>query len=170
MEVREALTEAGVIGVTVTEVKGCGWQKGHSDIYRGAEYVVELLSKVKLELVVGDALCQVAVDTILEAVHIGKIGGGKVFVQGLESIIRTEGFNRLRPSLYCGVFLALSIHLLNLAVRNLGGRSLGRHRHAGHGGPRSADGHRRYRRAETGGRDPGSLNAISSKPGQGAAR
>lgn len=169
MEVREALTEAALVASTVTEVKDCGRQKGHSEIYRGAEYVVEL-SKVKLELVVGDALCQVAVDTILEAVHIGKIGGGKLFVQGLESIIRTEGFNRLGPSLYCGVFLALSIHLLNLAVRNLGVRSLGRHRHAEHGGPRSADGHRRYRRAETGGRDPGSLNAISSKPGQGAAR
>lgn len=88
MEVREALTEAGVIGVTVIEVKGCGWQKGHSDIYRGAEYVVELLSKVKLGLVVGDALCQVAVDAILKAAHTGKIGDGKVFVQDLESIIR----------------------------------------------------------------------------------
>lgn len=73
---------------------------------------------------VGDALCQVAVDAILKTGHTGKIGDGKVFVQDLGGIIRirTEGFNRLGPSLYCGVFLALSIHLLNLAVRNLGGR------------------------------------------------
>lgn len=88
MEVREALTEAGVSGVTVTEVKGYGRQKGHSEIYRGAEYMVELLPKVKLELVVGDALCQAAVDAILKAAHTGKIGDGKVFVQNLESIIR----------------------------------------------------------------------------------
>ncbi|MDF3935007.1 P-II family nitrogen regulator [Pseudomonas citronellolis] len=87
-EVREALTEAGVNGVTVTEVKGYGRQKGHSEIYRGAEYVVDLVPKVKLELVVGDALCQSAIDAIIKAAATGKIGDGKVFVTELESIVR----------------------------------------------------------------------------------
>lgn len=87
-DVREALTEAGVNGVTVTEVKGCGRQKGHSEIYRGAEYVVELLPKIKLEVVVGDALCQSAMDAILKAAYTGKIGDGKLFVQDLESVVR----------------------------------------------------------------------------------
>lgn len=87
-EVREALTEAGVNGVTVTEVKGYGRQKGHSEIYRGAEYVVELLPKFKLELVVSDALCQAAMDAILKAAYTGKIGDGKLFVQNLESVVR----------------------------------------------------------------------------------
>jgi nitrogen regulatory protein P-II 1/nitrogen regulatory protein P-II 2 len=87
-EVREALTEAGVNGVTVTEVKGYGRQKGHSEIYRGAEYVVELLPKIKLELVVSDALCQAATDAILKAAYTGKIGDGKLFVQDLESVVR----------------------------------------------------------------------------------
>ncbi|BAU75903.1 P-II family nitrogen regulator [Metapseudomonas furukawaii] len=86
--VREALTDAGVSGVTVTEVKGYGRQKGHSEIYRGAEYVVELLPKVKLELVVAEALCQAAVDAIVTSARTGKIGDGKVYVQDLESILR----------------------------------------------------------------------------------
>ncbi|WP_271408636.1 P-II family nitrogen regulator [Pseudomonas sp. Q1-7] len=87
-DVREALTEAGVNGVTVTEVKGYGRQKGHSEIYRGAEYVVELLPKVKLEVVVGEALCQAAIDAILKAACTGKIGDGKLFVMDLESVVR----------------------------------------------------------------------------------
>lgn len=87
-DVRQALTEAGVSGVTATEVKGYGRQKGHSEVYRGAEYVVELLPKVKLEIVIGDAHCQTAIDTILKAAHTGKIGDGKVFVQDLESVVR----------------------------------------------------------------------------------
>lgn len=87
-DVRQALTEAGVSGVTATEVKGYGRQKGHSEIYRGAEYVVELLPKVKLEIVISEALCQTAIDTILKAAHTGKIGDGKVFVQDLESVVR----------------------------------------------------------------------------------
>jgi nitrogen regulatory protein P-II 1/nitrogen regulatory protein P-II 2 len=85
---REALTEAGVSGVTVTEVRGYGRQKGHSEIYRGSEYVVEMLPKVKLELVVADGLCDAAVEAIVGAARTGKIGDGKVFVQDLESILR----------------------------------------------------------------------------------
>ncbi|BAN47165.1 P-II family nitrogen regulator [Metapseudomonas resinovorans] len=87
-DVREALTEAGVNGVTVTEVKGYGRQKGHSEIYRGAEYVVELLPKIKLEVVVADTLCQAATDAILKAAYTGKIGDGKLFVMDLESVVR----------------------------------------------------------------------------------
>ncbi|MFR0693692.1 P-II family nitrogen regulator [Enterobacterales bacterium AE_CKDN230030158-1A_HGKHYDSX7] len=87
-DVRQALTEAGVNGVTVTEVKGYGRQKGHSEIYRGAEYVVDLVPKVKLELVVADGLVQAAIDAIVKTAATGKIGDGKVFVQDLESIVR----------------------------------------------------------------------------------
>ncbi|WP_437879700.1 P-II family nitrogen regulator [Pseudomonas sp. LRF_L74] len=86
--VREALTDAGITGVTVTEVKGYGRQKGHSEIYRGAEYVVDLLPKVKLDVVVGDDLCQVAIDAIIKAAKTGKIGDGKLFVQALETVVR----------------------------------------------------------------------------------
>ncbi|WNW10581.1 P-II family nitrogen regulator [Pseudomonas sp. DTU_2021_1001937_2_SI_NGA_ILE_001] len=86
--VREALTEVGVNGVTATEVKGFGRQAGHTEIYRGAEYEVQLLPKIKLEVVVSDALCQPAVEAILKAGHTGKIGDGKVFVQNVESIVR----------------------------------------------------------------------------------
>lgn len=87
-DVREALTEVGVSGVTVTEVKGYGRQKGHTEVYRGAEYLVELLPKVKLEIVVADGVCPLAVEAILKAARTGKIGDGKVFVQELEGIIR----------------------------------------------------------------------------------
>ena len=86
--VREALTEVGVSGVTVTEVKGYGRQKGHTEVYRGAEYLVELLPKVKLEIVVTDGICQLAVDAILKVARTGKIGDGKVFIQDLEGTIR----------------------------------------------------------------------------------
>ncbi|AVD90463.1 MULTISPECIES: P-II family nitrogen regulator [Pseudomonas] len=86
--VREALTEVGVSGVTVTEVKGYGRQKGHTEVYRGAEYLVELLPKVKLEIVVRDGVCQLAVEAILKAARTGKIGDGKVFIQDLEGVIR----------------------------------------------------------------------------------
>ncbi|AGZ35262.1 MAG: P-II family nitrogen regulator [Pseudomonas sp.] len=86
--VREALTEVGVSGVTVTEVKGYGRQKGHTEVYRGAEYLVELLPKVKLEIVVRDGVCQLAVEAILRAARTGKIGDGKVFIQDLEGVIR----------------------------------------------------------------------------------
>src|SRR3989337_4267245 len=79
-EVKEALTELGVQGMTVTEVKGFGRQKGHKEVYRGAEYVVEFVPKVKIEVVVADALVQRAVDTIVRLAQTGTIGEGKIFV------------------------------------------------------------------------------------------
>ncbi|MDD1506130.1 P-II family nitrogen regulator [Pseudomonas sp. CNPSo 3701] len=86
--VREALTEQGIRGVTVTEVKGYGRQKGHTEIYRGAEYDVQLVPKLRLDVMVTDDLCQPGIDAILKAAHTGKIGDGKVFVQHLESAVR----------------------------------------------------------------------------------
>ena len=87
-EVREALAECGVTGLTVTEVKGFGRQKGHTEIYRGAEYAVDFLPKIKLELVLPDALVEQAVETIIQAAHSGKIGDGKIFVSSIEQAIR----------------------------------------------------------------------------------
>ncbi|MGV3757547.1 MAG: P-II family nitrogen regulator [Verrucomicrobiota bacterium] len=87
-EVKEALTALGVMGMTVTEVKGFGRQKGHTEIYRGSEYTVEFLPKIKLELVVGDSMAAPAVDAILKAAKTGKIGDGKVFVLPIDNIIR----------------------------------------------------------------------------------
>ncbi|GAB3677303.1 P-II family nitrogen regulator [Salinisphaera aquimarina] len=87
-EVREALSEVGVQGITVTEVKGFGRQKGHTELYRGAEYVVDFLPKVKIEVAVGDSELEAAVDTISQAAHTGKIGDGKIFVCTLEQVIR----------------------------------------------------------------------------------
>jgi nitrogen regulatory protein P-II 1 len=87
-EVREALSEIGVNGLTVTEVKGFGRQKGHTELYRGAEYVVDFLPKVKIELVVADGLVEASVDTIIKAAHTGKIGDGKIFVMNVEQVIR----------------------------------------------------------------------------------
>ncbi|WP_395826144.1 P-II family nitrogen regulator [Collimonas sp.] len=87
-EVREALAEVGVTGLTVTEVKGFGRQKGHTELYRGAEYVVDFLPKVKVELVVDDALTERAVDAIIKAARTGKIGAGKIFVRNIEQVIR----------------------------------------------------------------------------------
>ena len=87
-EVREALTELGISGMTVTEVKGFGRQKGHTEIYRGAEYAVDFLPKIKLELVLPDALVEQAVETIIQAAHSGKIGDGKIFVSNIEQAIR----------------------------------------------------------------------------------
>lgn len=86
--VREALTELGIRGVTVTEVKGYGRQKGHTEIYRGAEYDVQLVPKLRLDVMVTDDLCHSGIDAIVKAAHTGKIGDGKVFVQHLESAIR----------------------------------------------------------------------------------
>lgn len=85
---REALAEIGVNGLTVTEVKGFGRQKGHTELYRGAEYVVDFLPKVKVELVVPDNLVEASVDTIIKAAHTGKIGDGKIFVMNVEQVIR----------------------------------------------------------------------------------
>ena len=87
-EVREALAEVGVSGLTVTEVKGFGRQKGHTELYRGAEYVVDFLPKVKVEAVVDDAVVDAAVDAVIKAARTGKIGDGKIFVQAVEQVIR----------------------------------------------------------------------------------
>ncbi|WAK01524.1 P-II family nitrogen regulator [Methylobacter sp. YRD-M1] len=87
-DVREALSEIGVSGVTATEVKGFGRQKGHTELYRGAEYVVDFLPKVKLEIAVPDSILDKAVETIVKAASTGKIGDGKIFVSNLEQVIR----------------------------------------------------------------------------------
>lgn len=87
-EVREALSELGVSGLTVTEVKGFGRQKGHTELYRGAEYVVDFLPKIKLEVVVTAAMLDTAVDAIIKAAHTGKIGDGKIFISQIEQVIR----------------------------------------------------------------------------------
>ena len=87
-EVKEALTESGVHGMTVSEVKGFGRQKGHTEIYRGSEYTVDFLPKVKLEIVVEDADAGSVVDTVVKAASTNKIGDGKVFVSSIEDAIR----------------------------------------------------------------------------------
>jgi len=87
-EVREALSELGVTGLTVTEVKGFGRQKGHTELYRGAEYVVDFLPKVKVEVVIPDALVDRAIESIVKAARTGKIGDGKIFVTSVEQVIR----------------------------------------------------------------------------------
>ena len=87
-EVREALAEIGVSGLTVTEVKGFGRQKGHTELYRGAEYVVDFLPKIRIDLVIDDALVDASIEAILKAAHTGKIGDGKIFVQSVEQAIR----------------------------------------------------------------------------------
>ncbi len=87
-EVREALSEIGVNGLTVTEVKGFGRQKGHTELYRGAEYVVDFLPKIKIELVVTDEMVEAAMEAIIKSAHTGKIGDGKIFVSGIEQVVR----------------------------------------------------------------------------------
>ena len=87
-EVREALSEIGVAGITVTEVKGFGRQKGHTELYRGAEYVVDFLPKIKLEIAVTDNLVERVVEAITHSANSGKIGDGKIFVYDLEQVIR----------------------------------------------------------------------------------
>jgi nitrogen regulatory protein P-II 1 len=87
-EVREALSEIGISGLTVTEVKGFGRQKGHTELYRGAEYVVDFLPKVKIEVVIPDTLLERAVDAIVKAARTGKIGDGKIFVTSVDQVIR----------------------------------------------------------------------------------
>ena len=87
-EVREALSELGVSGLTVTEVKGFGRQKGHTELYRGAEYVVDFLPKIKLEVVVTSAMLDTVVEAIVKAAHTGKIGDGKIFVSSIEKVMR----------------------------------------------------------------------------------
>lgn len=87
-EVREALSEAGINGLTVTEAKGFGRQKGHTELYRGAEYVVDFLPKVKLEIAVSDDMAEVAVETIQKTAYTGKIGDGKLFAFDLAAAVR----------------------------------------------------------------------------------
>ncbi len=87
-EVREALSELGVSGLTVTEVKGFGRQKGHTELYRGAEYVVDFLPKIKVEIVVTAEMMDRAVEAIIKASRTGKIGDGKIFVTSVEQVIR----------------------------------------------------------------------------------
>jgi nitrogen regulatory protein P-II 1 len=87
-EVREALSDMGVSGLTVTEVKGFGRQKGHTELYRGAEYVVDFLPKVKVEVIMADDLVDRAIEAIIKAARTGKIGDGKIFVTGVEQTVR----------------------------------------------------------------------------------
>lgn len=87
-DVREALSEVGVTGITVTEVKGFGRQKGHTELYRGAEYVVDFLPKVKLEVAVTDEQLDAVIDAITKTANTGKIGDGKIFISDLEQVVR----------------------------------------------------------------------------------
>ena len=87
-DVREALSDIGVQGVTVTEVKGFGRQKGHTELYRGAEYVVDFLPKVKLEIAISDEMVDSVIESVSKAANTGKIGDGKIFVASLEQVIR----------------------------------------------------------------------------------
>ena len=87
-DVRNALAEVGVQGMTVTEVKGFGRQRGHTELYRGAEYVVDFLPKVKLEIAVGDELAERAIEAIVESARTGKVGDGKIFVVDLGQVVR----------------------------------------------------------------------------------
>jgi nitrogen regulatory protein P-II 2 len=87
-DVREALSDIGVQGITVTEVKGFGRQKGHTELYRGAEYVVDFLPKVKVEMAIDDALLESVIETVSKAANTGKIGDGKIFVLDLEQAVR----------------------------------------------------------------------------------
>jgi nitrogen regulatory protein P-II 2 len=87
-DVREALSEVGVQGMTVTEVKGFGRQKGHTELYRGAEYVVDFLPKVKIEAAVDDGMLEQALEAITKSANTGKVGDGKIFVTALEEVVR----------------------------------------------------------------------------------
>jgi len=87
-DVKDALAEAGITGMTVAEVKGYGRQQGHSELYRGAEYVVDFLPKVKIELVVGDSNVDMVIEKVTEAARTGKIGDGKIFVSSVEKAVR----------------------------------------------------------------------------------
>jgi len=87
-DVREALSEIGVAGITVTEVKGFGRQKGHTELYRGAEYVVDFLPKVKVEAAIDDGIVEQAIESITKAANTGKIGDGKIFISDIEQAIR----------------------------------------------------------------------------------
>lgn len=87
-DIREALADQGITGMTVTEVKGFGRQKGHTELYRGAEYMVDFLPKVKIELVVSDDILEMCIETIMKTAQTGKIGDGKIFVLPVEQVVR----------------------------------------------------------------------------------
>ena len=87
-DVREALSEAGITGMTVTEVKGFGRQKGHTELYRGAEYMVDFLPKIKLEIIIADDILDICIDTIMDVAKTGKIGDGKIFISDVDKVIR----------------------------------------------------------------------------------
>ena len=87
-DIREALADQGITGMTVTEVKGFGRQKGHTELYRGAEYMVDFLPKVKIELIVPDDILETCIETIMKTAQTGKIGDGKIFVYNVEQVIR----------------------------------------------------------------------------------
>ena len=87
-DVREALSDVGVTGLTVSEVKGFGRQKGHTELYRGAEYVVDFLPKIKLEIVLSEEQVEICIEAITKAAHTGRIGDGKIFVTSIEQVIR----------------------------------------------------------------------------------
>jgi len=87
-DVREALSDIGVTGLTVSEVKGFGRQKGHTELYRGAEYVVDFLPKIKMEIILADDQIETCVEAIIKAAHTGRIGDGKIFVSPVEQVIR----------------------------------------------------------------------------------
>ncbi|WP_085163888.1 nitrogen regulatory protein P-II [Gilliamella bombi] len=87
-DIREALADQGITGMTVTEVKGFGRQKGHTELYRGAEYMVDFLPKVKIELIVSDDILEMCIETIMKTAQTGKIGDGKIFVYNVEQVIR----------------------------------------------------------------------------------
>lgn len=98
-DVRRALSDAGFVGITVTEVKGFGRQRGHTELYRGAEYVVDFLPKVKLEIAVAEDQLELATEAIIKAAATGKIGDGKIFVTNLEKVIRIRTGEKGREAL-----------------------------------------------------------------------
>ncbi len=102
-EVKEALHEVGIKGITVTEAKGFGRQKGHTELYRGAEYVVDFLPKVKIEVVMEDSLVERAIEAIQQAAHTGRIGDGKIFVTPVEEVVRIRTGERARRDLIASV-------------------------------------------------------------------
>jgi len=115
-DVRSALSEVGVQGVTVTEVKGFGRQKGHTELYRGAEYIVDFLPKMKLEIAVSDNLADQVIEAISTSANTGKIGDGKIFVSNLEQVLRIrtgetgdealENFYKLKKNRFSGFFFS----------------------------------------------------------------
>jgi len=98
-DVKEALHEAGMQGMTVTEAKGFGRQRGHTELYRGAEYVVDFLPKLKIEIVIGDAAVEAVVDAISKSAHTGKIGDGKIFITDVIDAVRIRTGERGEPAL-----------------------------------------------------------------------